>query len=51
MSQYESLFTPFSIGNCEIKNRFVLEPMEGTNIIDWLQETKFRGNEVHDYYI
>ncbi|WP_249030102.1 oxidoreductase [Tannockella kyphosi] len=32
---YEILFTPAKIGNCEIKNRFVMEPMEPTKILDW----------------
>ena len=32
---YESLFTPWKVGNVEIKNRVVMLPMEGTNMIQW----------------
>ena len=32
---YEVLFTPAKIGNCEIKNRFVMVPMATTAIIEW----------------
>ena len=32
--KYEALFTPFTIGNVEIKNRIVLEPMGGTSMIN-----------------
>lgn len=49
-SQYEPLFTPMKIGTLEIKNRFVLEPMEGTNIIGTMNGVKYEEN-VHDYYI
>ena len=28
--KYDALFTPFKIGNMEVKNRFVMAPM-GTN--------------------
>ena len=31
--EHEILFEPFKIGTVMIKNRFVLEPMEGTNMI------------------
>lgn len=48
--KYESLFQPMKIGNLEIKNRFVLEPMEGTNIIEGMAKAKF-SEHVHDYYI
>ena len=48
--KYESLFQPMKIGNLEIKNRFVLEPMEGTNIIEGMAKAKF-NEHVHDYYI
>lgn len=34
--EHEILFEPFKIGTVMIKNRFVLEPMEGTNMIDCL---------------
>lgn len=48
--KYESLFQPMKIGNLEIKNRFVLEPMEGTNIIEGMAKAKY-SEHVHDYYI
>lgn len=38
--KYEILFTPAKIGYCEIKNRFVLEPMEPTKIFDWTMSNK-----------
>lgn len=37
--QYEALFTPWKIGNCEIKNRIVLAPMGGTCIFGWMEPT------------
>ena len=33
--RYQPLFTPWKIGNVEIKNRIVMLPMEGTNMIQW----------------
>ena len=47
--KYESLFTPFSIGNCEIKNRIVLEPMGGTSMISMLDNSY--DEKLHDYFI
>lgn len=44
------LFTPATIGKCEIKNRFVMCPMEGTTIIDWLMGKGY-NKEVHDLFI
>ncbi|MBQ8767960.1 MAG: FAD-dependent oxidoreductase [Clostridia bacterium] len=35
--QYESLFTPWKIGNCEIKNRIVMCPMGGTSLFGWFE--------------
>ena len=35
--EYESLFTPWKIGNVEIKNRIVLCPMGGTSIFGWME--------------
>ena len=32
---YEILFTPYKIGKCEIKNRFIMSPMEPTALFDW----------------
>jgi len=50
MSNLDSIFTPFNIGKCEIKNRVVLCAMEGTNIVDWMMPKGF-VKECHDYYI
>ena len=49
--KYEALFKPMNIGKLEIKNRFVLEPMEGTNIVVCMAKAKYNGEKVHDYYI
>ncbi len=35
--EYESLFTPWKIGNVEIKNRFVQTSMGGTSIFGWME--------------
>lgn len=35
--EYGSLFTPWKIGNLEIKNRIVLAPMGGTCIFGWME--------------
>ena len=34
---YEPLFTPWKIGNVEIKNRIVLCPMGGTSLFGWME--------------
>ncbi len=39
--KYEPLFTPWRVGNVEIKNRVVMLPMEGTNMIQWEAKTGF----------
>ena len=39
--KYEPLFTPWKIGNCEIKNRFVLTSMGGTNLLGWMEFNHF----------
>ena len=38
-SQYDALFTPWKIGNVEIKNRIVLCPMGGTSLFGWMEHT------------
>ncbi len=38
-SKYESLFTPWKIGNVEIKNRIVMCPMGGTSLFGWFELT------------
>ena len=37
--KYQSLFTPWKIGNVEIKNRIVLCPMGGTSLFGWMEHT------------
>ena len=38
-AKYEALFTPWKIGNVEIKNRIVLCPMGGTSLFGWMEFT------------
>ena len=37
--KYEALFTPWKIGNVEIKNRIVMCPMGGTSLFGWMEHT------------
>ena len=37
--KYEALFTPWKVGNVEIKNRIVLCPMGGTSLFGWFELT------------
>ncbi len=37
--KYQALFTPWKIGNVEIKNRIVLCPMGGTSLFGWMEKT------------
>ena len=37
--KYQALFTPWRIGNVEIKNRIVLCPMGGTSLFGWFELT------------
>ncbi|MGN0468069.1 MAG: FAD-dependent oxidoreductase [Acutalibacteraceae bacterium] len=39
--KYSALFTPWSIGNVEIKNRIVLCPMGGTSLFGWMEPNHF----------
>ncbi|MCQ2544262.1 MAG: FAD-dependent oxidoreductase [Lachnospiraceae bacterium] len=39
--ELESLFTPWKIGNCEIKNRIVLTSMGGTDLFGWMEKNHF----------
>ena len=39
--KYEPLFTPWKIGNCEIKNRVVMTSMGGTSIFGWMERPHF----------
>ena len=38
-NKYQSLFTPWKIGNVEIKNRIVMCPMGGTSLFGWFELT------------
>lgn len=40
-AKYEALFTPWKIGNVEIKNRIVLCPMGGTSLFGWMEPDHF----------
>ncbi len=40
-SKYEALFTPWKIGNVEIKNRIVMCPMGGTSLFGWMEPNHF----------
>ena len=35
--KFEALFTPWKIGNVEIKNRIVMCPMGGTSLFGWFE--------------
>ena len=35
--KYEALFTPWKVGNVEIKNRIVMCPMGGTSLFGWFE--------------
>ncbi len=37
--KYEALFTPWKVGNVEIKNRIVMCPMGGTSLFGWMELT------------
>lgn len=37
----QPLFTPWSIGNCKIKNRIVLTSMGGTDLFGWMEKNHF----------
>lgn len=39
--EYKSLFTPWKIGNVEIKNRIVMCPMGGTSLFGWMEPNHF----------
>ncbi len=40
-SRLDALFTPWKIGNCEIKNRIVLTSMGGTDLFGWMEQNHF----------
>lgn len=39
--KFEPLFTPWKIGNVEIKNRIVMCPMGGTSLFGWMEPNHF----------
>lgn len=39
--RFGPLFTPWKIGNCEIKNRVVLTSMGGTDLLGWMEKNHF----------
>ena len=39
--KYNPLFTPWKIGNCEIKNRIVLTSLGGTDLFGWMERNHF----------
>ena len=41
------LFTPWKIGTCEIKNRFVLTSMGGTDLFGWMEKNHFDKDGAH----
>ena len=45
--ELESLFTPWKIGNCEIKNRIVITSMGGTSIFGWMEPHHFDKEAAH----
>ena len=40
-AKYAPLFTPFKVGNVEIRNRIVLCPMGGTSLFGWMEPNHF----------
>lgn len=40
-AKYNSLFTPWKVGDVEIKNRIVLCPMGGTSLFGWMEPNHF----------
>ena len=38
---FETLFTPWKIGDLEIKNRIVVCPMGGTSLFGWMERHHF----------
>ena len=41
--EYQALLTPWKIGNCEIKNRFVVTSMGGTDLFGWMEKRRRRS--------
>ena len=47
---YEPLFTPWKIGNVEIKNRIVVCPMGGTSLFGWMEPHHF-DKDAGDFFL
>lgn len=48
--KYQPLFTPWKIGNVEIKNRFVICPMGGTSLFGWMEKHHF-DQDAADFFM
>ena len=48
--KYQPLFTPWKIGNVEIKNRFVICPMGGTSLFGWMENHHF-DKDAADFFL
>lgn len=48
--KFEPLFTPWKIGNVEIKNRIVLCPMGGTSLFGWMEPHHF-DRDAADFFM
>ena len=48
--KYEPLFTPWKVGNCEIKNRIVVCPMGGTSLFGWMEPHHF-DKDAADFFM
>ena len=49
-NEFKPLFTPWKIGNVEIKNRIVLCPMGGTSLFGWMKPNGF-NKEAGDFFL
>ncbi len=47
---YEPLFTPWKVGNVEIKNRIVVCPMGGTSLFGWMEPHHF-DKDAADFFM
>ncbi len=45
--KYSALFTPWKIGNVEIKNRIVMCSMGGTSLFGWMEPCHFDKEAAH----
>ena len=48
--KYQPLFTPWKVGNLEIKNRIVLCPMGGTSLFGWMEPHHF-DKDAADFFM